>query len=195
MPRILQNMILASVLLAACLPHPATGIDIVIWPTPDGEALREQFEIASRRAGRPSLHANTNHTTSERMSSSRYWRNDMSCSRFLFCCQRPVTCCMLYWAATGFGGLWRGLAAVSRTDWIGLRATGELPIRWGGPEKENMLWKSPLVGEGHASPIVSDGRVFVCTVHWPESVRDRTRSSRNTTCCAIPRRAASDCGM
>jgi hypothetical protein len=35
------------------------------------------------------------------------------------------------------------------------------------------LWKSPLVGEGHASPIVSGERLFVCTANWPESVKDR----------------------
>lgn len=43
-----------------------------------------------------------------------------------------------------------------------------LPIEWGGPNEKNVLWKSPLVGDGHASPIVWGDRVFVCTAHWPE---------------------------
>ena len=29
------------------------------------------------------------------------------------------------------------------------------------------LWKSPLCGAGHASPIVWGDAVFVCTVQWP----------------------------
>jgi len=51
----------------------------------------------------------------------------------------------------------------------GLGHTSEknLPLRWGGDKAENVAWKSPLVGEGHSSPIVSSGRVFVCTVRWP----------------------------
>ncbi len=48
-----------------------------------------------------------------------------------------------------------------------------LPIEWGGTENTNVVWKSPLVGEGHASPIVSGNRLFVCTARWPESVTDR----------------------
>ena len=30
-----------------------------------------------------------------------------------------------------------------------------------------------LVGQGHASPIVWGDRVFICTAHWPETVRKR----------------------
>jgi outer membrane protein assembly factor BamB len=50
-----------------------------------------------------------------------------------------------------------------------------LPIEWGGKENENVLWKSPLVGEGLASPIVAGGKVIVCTVRWPAEVKDRTK--------------------
>jgi len=54
----------------------------------------------------------------------------------------------------------------------GLGITGEknLPITW---SSESMAWKAPLIGQGHASPIVWGNRVFVCTAHWPESVRKR----------------------
>ncbi len=75
------------------------------------------------------------------------------------------------------------VSAATGEDWpqfrgptgLGHARQGDWPLRWGGPEDENVLWKSPLVGEGHASPIVSRGRVFVCTVQWPESVQDRTK--------------------
>lgn len=65
-------------------------------------------------------------------------------------------------------------ATASADDWPQFRgptghgATTEknLPLHWGGEKAENVLWKSALVGEGHSSPIVSAGRVFVCTVRW-----------------------------
>lgn len=74
-----------------------------------------------------------------------------------------------------------GDASARGDDWpqfrgptgLGHTSQTNLPIKWGGPENGNVLWKSPLVGEGHASPIVSGERLFVCTAHWPESVTDR----------------------
>ena len=56
---------------------------------------------------------------------------------------------------------------------LGYSKQTALPVNWGGPENANVLWKSPLVGEGHASPIVSGNRLFVCTARWPDSVTDR----------------------
>lgn len=46
----------------------------------------------------------------------------------------------------------------------------DLPIEWGGPEQRNVLWKAPLVGAGHASPIVWGERIFVCTARWEDTV-------------------------
>ena len=74
----------------------------------------------------------------------------------------------------------RGVSARAN-DWpqfrgpTGLGYTDEknLPITWGGANDENVLWKAPLVGQGHASPIVCQERVFVCTARWPETVRRR----------------------
>jgi outer membrane protein assembly factor BamB len=56
---------------------------------------------------------------------------------------------------------------------LGYTDERDLPIQWGGESDENVLWKSPLVGEGHASPIVYGDRVFVCTARWPASVEKR----------------------
>ncbi len=75
------------------------------------------------------------------------------------------------------------LTTTSAEDWPGFRGpTGlgysqskSLPIEWGGEQAENVLWKSPLVGEGHASPIVWGDRIFVCTARWDESVKDRAQ--------------------
>lgn len=50
---------------------------------------------------------------------------------------------------------------------LGYSEEKDLPLRWGGPAHENVLWKSPLNGSGHASPIVWGDAVFVCTVKWP----------------------------
>jgi len=58
---------------------------------------------------------------------------------------------------------------------LGITPEKNLPLRWGGPERENVLWESPLVGEGHASPVIQGGRLFVTTARWAESVKDRTK--------------------
>lgn len=68
------------------------------------------------------------------------------------------------------------VSSLTRADnWPGFRgSTGlgytserDLPLSWGGPENKNVLWKSPLVGQGHSSPIVWNDSVIVCTVRWP----------------------------
>jgi hypothetical protein len=84
------------------------------------------------------------------------------------------------------------LQAPVRANWSGFRGpTGlgytteaNLPITWGGPVNENVLWSSPLPGQGHASPIVWDQAVIVCTVHWPADVEDRKRviPAHHVTC-------------
>jgi outer membrane protein assembly factor BamB len=56
---------------------------------------------------------------------------------------------------------------------LGYTTEENLPLTWGGPAKENVRWAAPLVGQGHASPIVWDQAVVVCTVHWPAEVQDR----------------------
>jgi outer membrane protein assembly factor BamB len=59
---------------------------------------------------------------------------------------------------------------------LGVTAEASLPLEWGGADGTNLVWKSPLVGEGHASPIVWKDRLFVCTAHWPETVTDRKQT-------------------
>jgi len=50
---------------------------------------------------------------------------------------------------------------------LGYTEEKNLPLQWGGPANENVFWKSPLIGAGHASPIVWGDSVFVCTAKWP----------------------------
>lgn len=40
-------------------------------------------------------------------------------------------------------------------------AAGELPLVWDGEKSSNILWKTPLPGLGHSSPVVWGDRVFV----------------------------------
>jgi outer membrane protein assembly factor BamB len=56
---------------------------------------------------------------------------------------------------------------------LGYTTERNLPTSWGGEERENVLWQTPLIGEGHASPIVWGDRVFVCTARWADDVRRR----------------------
>ena len=68
----------------------------------------------------------------------------------------------------------------AQTNWPGFRGpTGlgytqdeNLPLKWGGPTNENVLWKAPLKGQGHASPIVWDNAVVVCSARWLDTVTD-----------------------
>jgi len=74
---------------------------------------------------------------------------------------------------------WLGRGAAGEENWpqfrgptgLGYTTERNLPVTWGGPDGENVLWKSPLVGQGHASPIVWGDRLFVSTVFWSPSVR------------------------
>lgn len=50
--------------------------------------------------------------------------------------------------------------------WRGPRGDGsslesKVPTQWDGPTGKNILWKIPIPGEGHASPIIWEDRVFV----------------------------------
>jgi outer membrane protein assembly factor BamB len=55
---------------------------------------------------------------------------------------------------------------------LGYTSEKNLPIKWGGEKNENVAWKAPLVGEGHATPIVWGDKVFVTTVLWPDGKQD-----------------------
>ena len=76
-----------------------------------------------------------------------------------------------------------GIALTAAADWpqfrgltgVGLSSEKNLPLKWGGKEKENVLWQTPLIGQGHASPIVSGDAVFVCTVSWPTNSSQREK--------------------
>ncbi|MGA2497901.1 MAG: PQQ-binding-like beta-propeller repeat protein [Tepidisphaeraceae bacterium] len=59
-----------------------------------------------------------------------------------------------------------------------------LPVAWGGSENKNVLWKSPLKGQGHASPIVWGDFVFVCTAQWPNAAvrRESVIPEQHVTC-------------
>ena len=72
-----------------------------------------------------------------------------------------------------------GIAAHAGENWpafrgpTGLGYTDEknLPLNWDAKDGKNVLWKSPLIGQGHASPIVWGGKVFVCTALWEKNVQ------------------------
>ncbi len=57
-------------------------------------------------------------------------------------------------------------AAENWPCWRGLRGDGSsqetnIPLRWSG--EENVAWKAPLPGKGHASPIIWEDKIFVAT--------------------------------
>ncbi|HZK82630.1 MAG TPA: PQQ-binding-like beta-propeller repeat protein [Humisphaera sp.] len=50
---------------------------------------------------------------------------------------------------------WRGPTGIGNTD------EKDLPLKWDGATKENLLWKVPLGGIGNSSPVVWGDKVFV----------------------------------
>jgi len=64
------------------------------------------------------------------------------------------------------GSLWRPAAAENWPGWRGPRGDGSsletgVPTRWNGPAGDNIAWKVPIPGAGHASPIVWEDRIFL----------------------------------
>jgi len=91
------------------------------------------------------------------------------------------------------GNTWRrgvvlgllGLAAVAMGEnwpmWRGPRLDGtssetQMPVRWSATE--NVRWKTPIPGKGHASPIVWEDRIFVVTC-------DETTKERLLLCLGV----------
>lgn len=81
---------------------------------------------------------------------------------------------------------WRGPTGQGHTD------EKNLPLTWGGPKKENVLWKSPLPGtmgkakldHNQSSPIVWKDRVFLISVFWPEGVPSSQFPEHHVACYA-----------
>jgi outer membrane protein assembly factor BamB len=70
--------------------------------------------------------------------------------------------------------------------WRGPRGDGTsqetgLPTKWDGPSGQNILWKAPIPGRGHASPIVWEDRIFV--VSCLEEVKDGLESRGRALVC------------
>lgn len=57
----------------------------------------------------------------------------------------------------------------------GHTAERNLPLTWDAKTGQNVLWHSPLKGEGHASPVISGNHIFICTVLWAEGTADRKK--------------------
>ncbi len=91
-------------------------------------------------------------------------------------CVLVSTCFAFAWLATAAAEDWPG--------WRGPRSDGtslekNVPLRWNGPENQNILWKVEIPGKGHASPIVSEQRIFLVTC-------DEDRKDRLLLCLDRP---------
>lgn len=63
--------------------------------------------------------------------------------------------------------------------WRGPRGDGtsldqEVPVHWDAVKGENLVWKVPLAGTGHAGPMIWDDRIFIVACN--EESRERTLS-------------------
>src|SRR5437762_9965035 len=94
-------------------------------------------------------------------------------SRFRIAAEVICACTILALAACSlFGANWPQFRGPTG---LGYTKDKEFPLKWGGPQNENVLWKSPLNGQGHASPIVWGNSVLVCTAYWPSNITARDK--------------------
>jgi len=61
-------------------------------------------------------------------------------------------------AGMSFGQNWPSFRGPHAT---GVADSQNLPIRWDGPLGENILWKVPIMGLGHSSPVVWGERIYL----------------------------------
>jgi hypothetical protein len=57
----------------------------------------------------------------------------------------------------------RKLAVISRPHASGVADGQNLPDQWNGKTGENILWRTPIPGLAHSSPVVWGNRIFVTT--------------------------------
>jgi outer membrane protein assembly factor BamB len=79
---------------------------------------------------------------------------------------------------------WRG-----RTG-LGYTTDKSLPLKWGGKDNANVLWKVPLFldaerikqDENRSSPIVWGDRVFITLSYWPDGVSQKEYPEHHVVC-------------
>ena len=61
-------------------------------------------------------------------------------------------------------------AFATETNWPQFRGpaasgvgSGSTPLKWNGESGENVLWKTPIPGLGHSSPVIWGDKVFLTT--------------------------------
>ncbi|MEQ8785478.1 MAG: PQQ-binding-like beta-propeller repeat protein [Pirellulaceae bacterium] len=58
------------------------------------------------------------------------------------------------------------------------KATGSAPVKWS--ERNNLLWKTPIPGRGHASPAVAGDQIFLATADDQAQTQSLVCLSRDT---------------
>jgi outer membrane protein assembly factor BamB len=74
---------------------------------------------------------------------------------------------------------------------MGVTKEKGLPLEWGGADSKNVLWKSPLSptlldgdpDHNQSSPVVSGGKVFVTTAHWPKGAEKTKLAPEHHIAC------------
>ncbi|MCE9568007.1 MAG: PQQ-like beta-propeller repeat protein [Planctomycetes bacterium] len=66
----------------------------------------------------------------------------------------------------------------------GVSTEKDLPLTWGGPKNENVVWTADLLGEGSASPVVWKDRLFVVNASRKEDDKkaDRKQPEQYVAC-------------
>ena len=69
--------------------------------------------------------------------------------------------------------------------WRGPRGDGSslsqsLPLEWDAPSGKNIIWKTPLPGAGHASPVIWEDHVFIATCDMQSQSRQLIALDRHS---------------
>lgn len=80
---------------------------------------------------------------------------------------------------------WRGPTGMGQTD------EKDLPLKWGGKDGTNVLWKKPLFPAGkvqrdqnQSSPVVWGDKIFVTVSYWPEGISQKEYPEHHVLCFA-----------
>jgi outer membrane protein assembly factor BamB len=76
--------------------------------------------------------------------------------RLAACGRLAIGLCL---AATAFAADWPTFRGPNASG----VAEGSAPTKWDAPKNENILWKTPIPGLAHSSPVIWGGKVFITT--------------------------------
>ncbi len=77
--------------------------------------------------------------------------------------KRSLLCCLVFCLAAPAGARAQNWPSFRGPNASGVAEGKPLPVAWDAPKSVNVLWKTPVPGLSHASPVVWGNKIFVIT--------------------------------